>query len=218
LFVDETEIKQQIFIVVLSGNPAKLCARRIDMKGYTQIASLLEKGIAAFLLLFGATMVMLMAGLFFVLLSQVGVLVKLSAAVALIFDSAGSLEAIFILLLKLIDLALIAVLITIIALSSYQSFVDDIDHLDRMDTEASRGIQKLGMMRPQQLKGKLISTVVGLSSIALLGTAFQIAEAYKNGLGMQSFPLEIGITAGIHVLFLATSLTMAFMERADAKR
>ena len=118
------------------------------MKGYTQIASLLEKGIAAFLLLFGATMVMLMAGLIFVLLSQVGVLVKLSAAVALIFDSAGSLEAIFILLLKLIDLALIAVLITIIALSSYQSFVDDIDHLDNMDTEASRGIQKLGMMRP----------------------------------------------------------------------
>ena len=187
------------------------------MKGYTQIASLLEKGIAAFLLLFGATMVMLMAGLVFVLLSQVGVLVKLSAAVALIFDSAGSLEAIFILLLKLIDLALIAVLITIIALSSYQSFVDDIAHLDNMDTEASRGIQKLGMMRPQQLKGKLISTVVGLSSIALLGAAFQIAEAYKNGLGMQSFPLEIGITAGIHVLFLATSLTMAFMERADAK-
>ena len=140
------------------------------MKGYTQIASLLEKGIAGFLLLFGATMLMLMAGLVFVLLSQVGVLVKLSAAVALIFDSAGSLESIFILLLKLIDLALIAVLITIIALSSYQSFVDDIDHLDNMDTEASRGIQKLGMMRPQQLKGKLISTVVGLSSIALLGT------------------------------------------------
>ena len=83
------------------------------MKGYTQIAALLEKGIAGFLLLFGATMVMLMAGLIFVLLSQVGVLVKLSAAVALIFDSAGSLEAIFILLLKLIDLALIAVLITI---------------------------------------------------------------------------------------------------------
>jgi len=217
LFVDEIEIKPPIFIVALSRNPTKLCARRFDMKGYAQIASLLEKGVAAFLLLFGATMLMLMAGLVFVLLSQVGVLVKLSAAVALIFGSAGSLEAIFILLLKLIDLALIAVLITIIALSSYQSFVDDIDHLDNMDTEASRGIQKLGMMRPQQLKGKLISTVVGLSSIALLGTAFQIAETYKNGLGMQSFPLEIGITAGIHVLFLATSLTMAFMERVDAK-
>ena len=187
------------------------------MKGYSQIAMLLEKGISVFLLLFGATMVMLMAGLIFVLLSQIGVLVKLSAAVGLIFDSAGSLEAIFILLLKLIDLALIAVLITIIALSSYQSFVDDIDKLETMDSEASRGIQKLGMMRPQQLKGKLISTVVGLSSIALLGTAFQIAEAYKNGFGMQTFPLEIGITAGIHVLFLATSLTMAFMERTDAK-
>lgn len=187
------------------------------MKGYTQMASILEKGITLFLLLFGATLVMLMAGLVFVLVSQVGVLVKLSAAVALIFDSAGSLEAIFILLLKLIDLALIAVLITIISLSSYQSFVDDIDHLNTRDTEASRGIEKLGMMRPQQLKEKLISTVVGLSSIALLGTAFQIAEAYKNGLGMQSFPLEIGITAGIHVLFLATSLTMAYMERANAK-
>ena len=162
------------------------------MKGYSQIAALLEKGISVFLFLFGATMVMLMAGLVFVLLSQIGVLMKLSVAVGLIFDSAGSLEAIFILLLKLIDLALIAVLITIIALSSYQSFVDDIDHLEAMDSEASRGIQKLGMMRPQQLKGKLISTVVGLSSIALLRTAFQIAEA-KNGFGMQTFPLEIGL-------------------------
>ena len=63
------------------------------MKGYSQIAALLEKGISVFLLLFGATMVMLMAGLIFVLLSQIGVLVKLSDAVGLIFDSAGSLEA-----------------------------------------------------------------------------------------------------------------------------
>ena len=37
-----------------------------------------------------------MAGLVFVLLSQIGVLVKLSAAVYLIFDSTGSLEAVFI--------------------------------------------------------------------------------------------------------------------------
>ena len=86
-----------------------------------------------------------------------------------------------------------------------------------MDSEVSRGIQKLDMMRPQQLKGKLISTVVGLSSIALLGAAFQIAEAYKNGFGMQTFPLEIAITTSIHTLFLATSLTMAFMERTDFK-
>ncbi len=90
------------------------------MKGYSQIAALLEKGTSIFLLLFGATIVMLMPGLIFVLLSQIGVLVKLSAAVGLIFDSAGSLETIFILLWKLIDLALIAVLLTIIALSSYQ--------------------------------------------------------------------------------------------------
>ena len=77
------------------------------MKGYSQIAALLEKGTSIFLLLFGATIVMLMPGLIFVLLSQIGVLVKLSAAVGLIFDSAGSLETIFILLWKLIDLALI---------------------------------------------------------------------------------------------------------------
>ena len=101
------------------------------MKGYSQIAALLEKGTSIFLLLFGATIVMLMPGLIFVLLSQIGVLVKLSAAVGLIFDSAGSLEAIYI-LWKLIDLALIAVLLTIIALSSYQSSVNDIDHLGTM--------------------------------------------------------------------------------------
>ena len=113
-------------MIVLLENSSKLCVRRHFMKGYSQIAALLEKGTSIFLLLFGATIVMLMAGLIFVLLSQ-GVLVKLSAAVGLIFDSAGSFEAFFILLSKLIDLALIAVLITIIALSSYLSFVDDID-------------------------------------------------------------------------------------------
>ncbi len=78
-------------------------------------------------------------------------LVKLFAAVALIFGSADSLEAIPILLLKLIVLALIAVLITIIALSSYHGFIDDIEYLDITDTDALRWIQKLGMIRLQQL-------------------------------------------------------------------
>ena len=68
------------------------------MKGHSQIAALSEKGISAFLLLFGPTMVMLMAGLVFVLPPRISVLVELSAAVGLIFDSAGSLEAILILL------------------------------------------------------------------------------------------------------------------------
>ena len=58
---------------------------------------------------------------------------------------------------------------------------------------------------------------MGLSSIALLGTIFIFAEASKIGFGIQSLPVKIGITAGIHVLFLATRLTMAFLERADAK-
>lgn len=187
------------------------------MKSYQWMTSLLERGIALALLLFGATMVALLAGLVFVLASQIGVLAKLAAAVSMMFEAGANVETVFILLLKLIDLALIAVLITIIALSSYQSFVDDIDHLNTVDSEAARGIQKLGMMRPQQLKGKLISTVVGLSSIALLGIAFQLGESYKSGILLSGFPLEILITAGIHVLFLATSLTMAWMEKAEAK-
>jgi len=112
---------------------------------------------------------------------------------------------------------LFAVLIIVIALLSCQSFADDIGHLNGRGPEASRGIEKLWMMRPQQLEGKLMSPVAGLSSIALLGTKFQIAEACKNGRGMKIVPLKIVITAGVNVLFLATSLTMAFMERADAK-
>ena len=73
------------------------------MNSYSVVAALSEKRISVFLLLFGATMVRLMASLVFVLLSQIDVLVKLSAAVGLIFDSAGSLETLFIPLLKLID-------------------------------------------------------------------------------------------------------------------
>ncbi|MDC3032583.1 hypothetical protein OA249_01320 [Litorivicinus sp.] len=55
-----------------------------------------------------------------------------------------------------------------------------------------------------------------MPSSALLGTAIQIAEAYTNGFGMQTLPLEIGVPAGI-AYFLATSFTMAFMERAGVK-
>lgn len=186
------------------------------MKSYQWMTSLMERGIALSLLLFGATMVALLAGLVFVLLSQIGVLVKLATAVSLMFEVGANVETVFILLLKLIDLALIAVLITIIALSSYQSFVDDIDHVKAADSEAARGIQKLGMMRPQQLKGKLIATVVGLSSIALLGIAFQLGESYKGDVQMESFPLEILLTGAIHLLFLATSLTMLWMEKVEA--
>ena len=187
------------------------------MNSYRWMTSFLERGIALALILFGATMVALLAGLIFVFLSQIGVLVKLSTAVSLMFDVGANVETVFILLLKLIDLALIAVLITIIALSSYQSFVDDIDHLQSADSEAARGIQKLGMMRPQQLKGKLISTVVGLSSIALLGLAFQLGESYKAGTRLTDFPLEVLITGLIHLLFLATSLTMVWMEKNESK-
>ena len=86
-----------------------------------------------------------------------------------------------------------------------------------MDSEALLEIQKFGMMNPHQLQGKLISAVVGLSSSALLGTALKIAAAYKNRFGIQTFPMEIKITASIHVLFLATSLTMAFMKWTDIK-
>ncbi len=53
------------------------------------------------------------------------------------------------------------------------------------------------MMRSQRMNGKLISTVVGLSSIALLSIAIQITEAYKNRFGMQTFRLGTGVPARI---------------------
>ena len=52
--------------------------------------------------------------------------------------------------------------------------------------------RSFGMMRSQRMNGNLISTVVGLSSIAQLSTAIQIAEAYKNRFGMQTFRLDWG--------------------------
>ena len=157
------------------------------MNGYSVISAVTEKRISVLLLLFGATMVMLMAGLVFVMPSRIGVLAKLSVAVGLIFDSAASLKTIFILLLKLIDLALIAVLITIIALTSYQSSVDDIDRRETMDSEASRGIWRLDMMRPQQLKGNLISTVVRLSCIGLLAKHSNLRRPPRMDSGCKRF-------------------------------
>jgi len=188
------------------------------MKQYRWIASLLERGIAVFLLIFGVTMLLLLGGLVFVAASQLGLLLKLTEAIYAVFSGTGSFEAIFILLLKLIDLALIAVLIVIIALSSYQSFVDDIDHLEVAESEAAKGIQKLGMLGSQQLKGKLISTVVGLSSIGLLGIAFQVVETLRDAqFVMTQFPYEILVTGGLHVLFLATVFAMAFLETKETK-
>lgn len=189
------------------------------MKGYGWVTSLLERGIAFFLLMFGVTMLLLLVGLVFVAASQLGLLWKLVEAVSVVFSGAGSFEAIFILLLKLIDLELIAVLIVIIALSSYQSFVDDIDHLEAAQSEAANGIRKLGMLGSQQLKGKLISTVVGLSSIGLLGVAFQVVETLRDAtFVMTEFPFEIIVTGSLHLLFLATVLTMAHLERQETTK
>ena len=157
------------------------------MHDYLVISAITEKRISVFLLLFGATMVMLMAGLVFVLPSQIGVLAQLPASVGLIFDAAGSLKTIFIIFLKLIDLALIAVLITIIALTSYQSSVDDIDRRETMDSGASRGIWRLDMMRPQQLKGNLISTVVRLSCIGLLAKHSNLRRPSRMDSGCKRF-------------------------------
>ena len=102
------------------------------MKGYSQIAALLEKGISGIFACYsGPLWSCLMAGLVFVFAVANWCFGEIISRVGLIFDSTGSLEP-SLFLLKLIDLALIAVLITIIALSSYQSFVDDIDHLETM--------------------------------------------------------------------------------------
>ncbi|MEC8693790.1 MAG: hypothetical protein VXX88_01325 [Pseudomonadota bacterium] len=167
------------------------------MQGYSQIAALLEKGTSIFLLLFGATIVMLIAGLIFIWLSQIGVFVKLSAAVGLIFDSAGSLETIFILLWKLIDLALIAVLLRSSHYRRIRAPLMISIILGQWARKRRAEVRSFGMMRSQRMNGNLISTVVGLSSIAVLSTAIQIAEAYKNRFGMQMFRLGIGVPARI---------------------
>ena len=64
------------------------------MKGYSQIAAIRER--SRYFCCYSGPLWLVMPGLIFVLLSQIGVLVKLSAAVGLIFDSTGLLEAVFI--------------------------------------------------------------------------------------------------------------------------
>jgi uncharacterized protein (TIGR00645 family) len=99
--------------------------------------------------------------------------------------------------LAILDLVLVANLVVMVAISSYESFVSRIDFADDNKPEY------LGKMDAGNVKLKVSLSIVMISAINLL-------RAYMMDGGMERLPL----LAAVHLVFITSTLAIAFVERA----
>jgi len=104
-------------------------------------------------------------------------------------------------LLYLLDSALVASLVVMVAVSSYDSLVA------RLSADAKdEGMEWVGSIDPGNLKIKLATAIVAISSIHLLQIFFKV-ETYTDR--------QIIWGVAIHALFLAGIAALAVMDRLE---
>ncbi|CAH2599257.1 conserved membrane protein of unknown function [Rhodovastum atsumiense] len=102
-------------------------------------------------------------------------------------------------ILSILDLVLVANLVVMVAISSYESFVSRID-VDREKPEW------LGKMDASNVKMKVSLSIVMVSAINLL-------RAFMMDTPAERLPL----LAGVHIVFLLSTLAVAVVERVHGK-
>ena len=102
--------------------------------------------------------------------------------------------------LSVLDLVLVANLLVMVAVSSYESFVQ------RIDAEPDRGPEWLGRMDAGNVKLKVSLAIVLISAINLL-------RGFMLDAPMERLPLM----AGIHIVFLLSTLTIVLVGRMEKK-
>ena len=105
-------------------------------------------------------------------------------------------------MLTLVDLALTGALVMIVIFSGYENFVSKIDH-----TADRRWPEWMGAIDFTALKIKLLGSIVAISAIQLLKQFMDIKSASDR---------ELWWYAGIHVVFVASSVLLALSDRLSA--
>jgi uncharacterized protein (TIGR00645 family) len=105
-------------------------------------------------------------------------------------------------MLSLVDLALTGALVMIVIFSGYENFVSKIDH-----TTDRRWPEWMGAIDFTALKIKLLGSIVAISAIQLLKQFMDVKSASDR---------ELWWYAGIHVVFVASSVLLALSDRLSA--
>ena len=107
-------------------------------------------------------------------------------------------------MLSLVDLALTGALVLIVVFSGYENFVSRIDH-----TRAREWPSWMASIDFTSLKIKLLGSIVAISAIQLLKQFMDIRSASDR---------ELWWYAGIHVVFVVSSVLLALSDRLTAAR
>lgn len=105
-------------------------------------------------------------------------------------------------MLSLVDLALTGALVMIVIFSGYENFVSKIDH-----TPDRRWPEWMGSIDFTALKIKLLGSIVAISAIQLLKQFMAVKSASDR---------ELWWYAGIHVVFVVSSVLLALSDRLSA--
>jgi uncharacterized protein (TIGR00645 family) len=105
-------------------------------------------------------------------------------------------------MLSLVDLALTGALVMIVIFSGYENFVSRIDH-----TSDKRWPEWMGSIDFTALKIKLLGSIVAISAIQLLKQFMGVKTASDR---------ELWWYAGIHVVFVVSSVLLALSDRLSA--
>jgi uncharacterized protein (TIGR00645 family) len=103
--------------------------------------------------------------------------------------------------LSILDLVLVANLVVMVAISSYETFVSRIDFGDENKPEY------LGKMDAGNVKLKVSLSIVMISAINLL-------RSYM----MDTVGDRLPLLAGVHLVFITSTLAIAIVERAHGAR
>ena len=104
--------------------------------------------------------------------------------------------------LSLVDLSLTAALVLIVIFSGYENFVSRIDHSRARDWPSW-----MASIDFTSLKIKLLGSIVAISAIQLLKQFMAVKNASDR---------ELWWSAGIHVVFVVSSVLLALSDRLSA--
>ncbi len=127
-------------------------------------------------------------------------MIELSHLVVNTFSSAHITETeVMLVVLGLIDVVMIANLLIMVIIGGYETFVSRLDLQDNPDQP-----EWLSHVNAGVLKIKLAAAIIGISSIHLLKTFINATNLADHTIKWQAI---------IHVIFLLSALTMAWVDR-----
>lgn len=113
----------------------------------------------------------------------------------------GSDTDVILLVLSLVDLALVANLVLMVVVSSYESYIS------KIETSGDEAPAWLGKLDAGNVKVKVAVSIVMISGIHLL-------KQFMKG-GQDN--LTLTVLAGVHIVFVVSTLLIAWVDRSTPK-